>query len=105
MVVSVERPPVGRSPVMRDNGCYGGNKTRYNPAPDGPSRGHSMQDGTNSTAVDQARQASHQGKWQEAYEQLLDADAQSPLSAEDLPFLATVAYASGHLDAAIDAWE
>jgi tetratricopeptide (TPR) repeat protein len=64
-----------------------------------------MQDAPEPTALEHARQASRQGRWQDAYEHLLDADAQSPLSAEDLPFLATVAYAAGHLDAAIDAWE
>jgi len=64
-----------------------------------------MQDVNKSTALEQARHASLQGRWEDAYDHLIAADAQMPLSAEDLPFLATVAYATGHLDAAIDAWE
>ncbi len=45
------------------------------------------------------------GNWPEAYALFLDADARTPLEGRDLELLAGVAYATGHFDATIDAWE
>lgn len=52
-----------------------------------------------------ARDAVSRGEWQQAYDLLIETDAQSPLSAPDLAVLADMAYAAGHLDATIAAWE
>jgi tetratricopeptide (TPR) repeat protein len=49
--------------------------------------------------------ASDRGDWRHAYELLTEADAGSPLDAPGLAFLAGVAYAAGHLDVTIEAWE
>src|SRR5258708_32731069 len=52
-----------------------------------------------------ARSAVSRGEWQQAYDLLVETDAQSPLSAPDLALLADMAYAAGHLDVTIAAWE
>src|SRR5260221_8248493 len=52
-----------------------------------------------------ARDAVSRGEWQQAYDLLVETDAQSPLSAPDLALLADMAYAAGHLDVTIAAWE
>src|SRR5258708_34862576 len=52
-----------------------------------------------------ARDAVSRGEWQQAYDLLVETDAQSPLSAPDLTLLADMAYAAGHLDVTIAAWE
>jgi len=57
------------------------------------------------TALERARGASAKGDWQQAYELLIEADATTPLTGADLPLLAGVAYAAGHLDVTIEAWE
>jgi tetratricopeptide (TPR) repeat protein len=57
------------------------------------------------TLLERARSASSRGDWQQAYELLVEADARTPLIGPDLPLLAGVAYATGHLDATIEAWE
>jgi len=54
---------------------------------------------------DPARDAVARGDWQKAYDLLVEADARSPLSAPDLALLADMAYAAGHLDVTIAAWE
>ena len=54
---------------------------------------------------DPARDAVSRGEWQQAYDLLVAADARSPLSAPDLALLADMAYAAGHLEATIAAWE
>lgn len=64
-----------------------------------------MPDGTDASSLERARVASVKGEWQHAYELLIEADATIPLAASDLPLLAGVAYASGHLDVAIESWE
>jgi tetratricopeptide (TPR) repeat protein len=64
-----------------------------------------MQDATEATALERAHIASVKGDWQRAYELLIEADASTPLAGPDLPLLAGVAYASGHLDITIEAWE
>src|SRR5260221_774810 len=52
-----------------------------------------------------ARDAVSRGEWQQAYDLLVETDAQSPLSAPDLALLADMAYGAGHLDVTIAAWE
>ena len=54
---------------------------------------------------DPARDAVSRGDWQQAYDLLVEADARSPLTAPDLALLADMAYAAGHLDVTIAAWE
>src|SRR5262249_61513905 len=60
---------------------------------------------TNATPVERARMASDRGDWRQAYELLTEADAGSPLDGPGLALLAGVAYAAGHLDVTIEAWE
>ena len=57
------------------------------------------------TPLERARAASSRGAWQEAYDLLVDADARGLLGPADLPLLADVAYAAGHLDVTIEVWE
>lgn len=56
-------------------------------------------------SLQRARAAAERGDWGEAYELLGRADADGLLGAAELPMLGEVAYAAGHLDAAIEAWE
>ena len=63
-----------------------------------------MQEATDTTLA-QARDAAASGDWPDAYERLIAADATTPLTGPDLALLAGVAYAAGHLDVTIDAWE
>src|SRR5688500_11396275 len=56
-------------------------------------------------SVTRAREAAERGAWEEAYDLLRSADADAPLGPAELPLLAEVAYAAGHLDVTIDAWE
>jgi hypothetical protein len=55
--------------------------------------------------VERARSAVAQGGWQEAFDLLTAADTDGLLAPVDLPVLGEVAYAAGHLDVTIDAWE
>jgi tetratricopeptide (TPR) repeat protein len=55
--------------------------------------------------VQRGREAASRGNWQEAFDLLTQADAEGLMSAADLPVLAEVAYAAGHLDVTIHAWE
>lgn len=52
-----------------------------------------------------ARDAVSRGEWQQAYGLLMETDARTPLSAPDLALLADMAYAAGHFDVTIAAWE
>jgi tetratricopeptide (TPR) repeat protein len=52
-----------------------------------------------------AHSAAADGDWQQAYELFTQADARQPLDAPDLAVFANCAYAAGHVDATIDAWE
>src|SRR5688572_22233613 len=54
---------------------------------------------------DPARDAAARGQWQQAYDLLVEADAREPLGAPDLALLADMAYAAGHLEVTIAAWE
>lgn len=58
-----------------------------------------------SALTDRARAAADRGDWTEAYGLLVEADAEAGLSGPDLAALATAAYAAGHVDVTIDAWE
>jgi tetratricopeptide (TPR) repeat protein len=58
-----------------------------------------------STLVEQGREAASRGDWQQAHDFLAKADAGQLLDRADLPLLADVAYAAGHLDVTIEAWE
>ena len=55
--------------------------------------------------VERARDAAARGDWQQAFDLLMEADADGLLAATDLALLGEVAYAAGHLDVAIEAWE
>lgn len=58
-----------------------------------------------SSVVERARGAAATGDWDEAYALLEEADDAAALGGADLPLLAQVAYAAGHLDVTIDTWE
>ena len=64
-----------------------------------------MSDGAGVGVVERARVATANGDWQRALDLLMQADADGLLSATDLPTLGEVAYAAGHLDVTIEAWE
>jgi tetratricopeptide (TPR) repeat protein len=55
--------------------------------------------------VERARSAASRGGWQQAFDLLTEADAAGLVAATDLPVLGEVAYAAGHLDVTIEAWE
>ena len=55
--------------------------------------------------VERARVAVARGGWQEAFDLVMAADADGLLAATELPVLGEVAYAAGHLDVTIEAWE
>jgi tetratricopeptide (TPR) repeat protein len=52
-----------------------------------------------------AREAAARGDWEEAYDLLMKTDANGLMGQAELPLLGEVAYAAGHLDVAIEAWE
>jgi tetratricopeptide (TPR) repeat protein len=56
-------------------------------------------------SVKRAREAAARGDWVEAYDVLAKADADGAMGRADLPLLGEVAYAAGHLDVTIEAWE
>src|SRR5215218_2449848 len=56
-------------------------------------------------SVQRAREAAARGEWEEAYDLLMKADADGVAGPGDLPLLGEVAYAAGHLDVTIEAWE
>lgn len=62
-----------------------------------------MSDGAD--LLGRAREAAAEGDWKRAHEILADADAKGLVRPADLPFVADIAYAAGHLDTTIDAWE
>lgn len=64
-----------------------------------------MSDSVHEVVVQRGREAASRGDWQEAFDLLMQADAEGLMSAAELPVLAEVAYAAGHLDVTIDAWE
>jgi hypothetical protein len=64
-----------------------------------------MSDGAGLGLVERARSAAARGGWQQAFDLLIEADAGGLLAPTDLPVLGEVAYAAGHLDVTIEAWE
>jgi hypothetical protein len=64
-----------------------------------------MYDVAEAALVEQAREAASSGGWSQAYDLLVGADARFRLSVDNLGLLAEVAYAAGHLDVTIEAWE
>ncbi len=64
-----------------------------------------MSDGAGLGMVEHARAAAAQGDWQQAFDLVMEADADGVLAASDLPMLGEVAYAAGHLDVTVEAWE
>ena len=64
-----------------------------------------MTDGAGPGLIERARDAETRGDWQEAFDLLMEADADGLLALADLPVLGEVAYAAGHLDVTIEAWE
>jgi tetratricopeptide (TPR) repeat protein len=56
-------------------------------------------------SVPDAREAAARGDWEEAYDRLMKADADGPMGQAELGLLGEVAYAAGHLDVTIEAWE
>jgi hypothetical protein len=64
-----------------------------------------MSEPTQAVLVERARDAANRGEWQQAYDLLMEADERTPLATPDLAFLANAAYAAGHLDVTIGAWE
>jgi hypothetical protein len=64
-----------------------------------------MHEVTEATLLKRARNAAAQGDWQQAYEVFVQADASQLLDGPDLALFAHYAYAAGHVDTTIDAWE
>ena len=60
---------------------------------------------TAETHLDRGRDAAARGEWLTAFDLLMEADAAGRLAPTDLPMLGEVAYAAGHLDVTIEAWE
>jgi tetratricopeptide (TPR) repeat protein len=64
-----------------------------------------MSDGAGHDPLESARSAAAHGDWDKAFHLLTSADADGLLPRGDLPVLGKVAYAAGHLDVAVAAWE
>ncbi len=94
---------------MRNEECYGGNIRRYNPARGANTATHSpqptMHEVTEAPLLKRAHGAAADGHWQQAYELFVEADARELLDPPDLAVFANCAYAAGHVNATIDAWE
>jgi tetratricopeptide (TPR) repeat protein len=64
-----------------------------------------MSDGVGHGLFEHARSAAARGDWVQAFALLSEADAKGLLTRDGLPLLGEVAYAAGHLDVTISAWE
>jgi tetratricopeptide (TPR) repeat protein len=64
-----------------------------------------MRDGVALDVVERAQASAARGEWEEAFGLLANADAEGLLGPADLPVLGEVAYAAGHLEVTIGAWE
>src|SRR3954452_11375568 len=64
-----------------------------------------MTDAVGETVVQRGRDAASRGDWGAAFELFMKADAEGLAGPDDLPVLGEVAYAAGHLDVTIEAWE
>src|SRR5215212_10331671 len=104
---------------MRERDCYPGNPHGYG-AGRAPSRSgtklvgqgcrvrmgrRAVSEGAGRDLVERARSAAARGGWEQAFDLLVEADADGLLASADLPVLGEVAYAAGHLDVCIEAWE
>lgn len=63
-----------------------------------------MTDSAGPGPIERARDAKTGGNWQEAFDLLMEADADGLLAPGDLPVLGEVAYVAYHLDVTIEAW-
>jgi tetratricopeptide (TPR) repeat protein len=63
-----------------------------------------MGDGAGRGLVERARDAAARNDWRQAFDLLMEADADGLLPPTDLPVLGEVAYAAGQLEMAIEAW-
>src|SRR5687768_14422955 len=64
-----------------------------------------MPDAVGEAVLQRARDAAARGDWDAAFELFIEADADGLAGPADLQVLAEVAYAAGHLDVTIEAWE
>ena len=64
-----------------------------------------MNDEGGEAVVQSGRDAAARGDWEEAFDLLMKADTGGFAGPAELPLLGEVAYAAGHLDVAIEAWE
>jgi hypothetical protein len=64
-----------------------------------------MSGGVAREVVQHARDAASRGDWKTAFDLFTKADADGLVGPADLPVVAEVAYAAGHLDVTIEAWE
>src|SRR5688572_12747052 len=64
-----------------------------------------MTDAVGDAVLQRARDAAARGDWEAAFELFTKADADGLAGPADLAVLGEVAYAAGHLDVTIDAWE
>jgi tetratricopeptide (TPR) repeat protein len=64
-----------------------------------------MTDAVGEAVLQRARDAAARGDWEAAFELFTKADADGVAGPADLAVLAEVAYAAGHLDVTIEAWE
>ena len=64
-----------------------------------------MTDAVGEAVVERAHDAAARGDWGAAFELFMQADADGLAGPADLPVLGEVAYAAGHLDVTIEAWE
>src|SRR5215213_10100130 len=64
-----------------------------------------MSDGAGLGLVERAHDAAARNDWRQAFDLLMEADTDGLLAPTDLPVLGEVAYAAGHLDVTIEAWE
>ena len=64
-----------------------------------------MTDAVGEAVLQRARDAAARGDWEAAFALFMKADPDGLAGRADLPVLAEVAYAAGHLDVTIEAWE
>ena len=64
-----------------------------------------MDDVAGTALVERGREAASAGDWPRAYGLLVRADEHTRLTLDDLGLLAQVAYATGHVEVTIEAWE
>jgi tetratricopeptide (TPR) repeat protein len=64
-----------------------------------------MRDGADRGLVERAHDAAARNDWRQAFDLFMEADAGGLLDPTDLPVLGEVAYAAGHVDVTIEAWE